>query len=153
MGTISHSDYLTSKKWILPKSLTQHRCREIFCLCIPKDDSGKIHETSEQKTVTSNENGETDSICKSLMYFYHFQFKKRFAFCASGFSPDFFWGGSHWWSLSCLFPWPGNECLVAEILLLISTPSAQVQWGIPTAGFSKNLFLILLCFFMNLISY
>lgn len=40
----------------------QHRCLEIFCLPIPKDDSGKIHETSEQKTVTSNENSETDSI-------------------------------------------------------------------------------------------
>lgn len=57
-----------------------------------------------------------------------------------------FFGGSHWWSLSCFSPWPGNECLVAEILLLISTPSAQVQWGIPTAGFSKNLFLILIVF-------
>ena len=63
MGTISHSDYLMSKKWILPKSLTLHRCLYIFCLPIPKDDSGKIHETSEQKTVTtSNENSETDSI-------------------------------------------------------------------------------------------
>lgn len=96
---------------------------------------------------------------KQILYVNHwcisitFNSKKDLHSVPADFHPIFFWGGSHWWSLSCLFPWPGNECLVAEILLLISTPSAQVQWGIPTAGFSKNLFLILLCFFMNLISY
>ena len=152
MGTISHSDYLMSKKWILPKSLTPHRCLAIFACPSRRMTVGKFMKLQNKKPSPAMKNSETDSICKLLMYFSHFQFKNRLAFCAFADFHPFFWG-SHWWSLSCFSPWPGNECLVAEILLLISTPSAQVQWGIPTAGFSKNLFLILIVFFMNFISY
>ena len=154
MGIISHSDYLVSKKWILTWQKHHGKRTKVgdpntaalrFFACPSRRMTvGKFMKLQNKKPSPP-----AMKIVKQILYVNDwcisitFNSKKKLAFCASGFSPVFFWKPLMITQLFIPMAWQwvlGSRDLAPE------EPQVHRSNGEFQQLDTKNLFLILICF-------